>query len=246
MLKKLTYSTLAIIVLLLSANPSALALDDSLKNSRLKAEVLTNDSGNYIYANNKDAHVVDIAASDKVGNLLLNQSLSIWMPTGVSCGGNLNTGSGSTRLSCISSRSQNARITLKLTNDERVRTSFSLNFRRIDRRIYNRTDNYFNINSPITLVAETSPGAGFVRGEVVYEYTRRINRIFGTENVRRSVVIPMTRNDNEWLGTVSATNTAYARVSGLRFSYYYRLFDENGQVFYSRRYSGRLSTNYNW
>lgn len=215
-----------------------------LSRAHLSVDVI-NDGR--VYANNLDVKQVEIVATDGSGDPLINQPLLIRTPVGVSVQGNQNTQNGLAVLSFSSNRAVSSTVTVRLANNIRVQKSFRINFSRINRFITNRTDaRTFNVDCPITFIAETSRGANFVRGEVVYDYRRLISRIWGKSGENRRVVVPMTLENDQWIGTIGTNDTAKSRVSRLRFSYYFRLYDKDGRVYQSRRYNGYLSMQSNW
>lgn len=200
-----------------------------------------------VYANDSDVKQVEITATDSFGNVLQNQPLTVRVPSGVTVRGNLNTQNGLTVLSFRASRAFRPTIIIRLANNIKVQRSFGITFSRINRNIINRTiPSTFNVNCPITFVAETDRSANFVRAEVVYDYRRLISRIWGKSGENRRVVVPMADENDQWIGTIGTNDTAKDRVSGLRFSYYFRMHDKDGRVFQSRRYNGYLSIQSNW
>lgn len=215
-----------------------------LSKARLSVDVI--DDGR-VYADNLDVKQVEIVATDGSSDPLINQPLLVRTPMGVSVQGNQNTQNGLTVLSFRSNRAVSSTVTIRLANNVRVQKSFRINFSRINRNITNRTDaRTFNVDCPITFIAETSSGANFVRGEVVYDYRRWISRIWGKSGENRRVVVPMTMENDQWIGTISTNDTNRGRVSGLKFSYYFRMYDKDGRAYQSRRYNGYLSMQSNW
>lgn len=212
-----------------------------LLKSQLKVNVFNDGS---VYANNSDYREIEVIAYNYLKSPLINQPLSIRLPAGVSFTGTLNTQNGLTKLYFRSSRAVSANISIRLTNRPSVYKNIRITFKPVVRRIRNLTDpRSFNVNCPITFIAESSTGANFTRAEVVYDYNRLINRIYGKSKEKRRVIVPMSKENDQWIGTLGGDNTNEGRVSGLRFSYYFRFYDANGRAYQSRRYYSKLYTN---
>jgi len=232
-----------------SSNSSSLANTDSsvdkhsaLRFSKIKI-TLFDDYNGKIYANNRDYFRIEFSVFDYFGNYLPNQPLIVSTPNGVNVAGDLNSMNGTTELFFRSERAVNARCYIALKNDPRVRKYFTIRFRKISYKIYNRTDRKsFNSDCPITFVAETPASDEFVRAEIVYEYDRLVPVLFWKDVRHQTLVEPMYREGGNWIGRVGGDNTSRSKVSKQKFSYYYRFYDRYGNVFQSKRYTGRLST----
>jgi hypothetical protein len=214
----------------------------ALRFSKIKISLFDDYDGK-IYANNRDYFRIEFSIFDYFGNYLPNQPLIVSTPSGVNVAGDLDSMNGTTELFFRSERPVNARCYVALKNDPRVRKYFTIRFRKTSYKILNRTDRKsFNSDCPITFVAETPASNEFVRAEIVYEYDRLVPVLFWKDVRHQTLTEPMYREGGNWIGRIGGDNTSRSKVSKQKFSYYYRFYDRHGNVFQSKRYTGRLST----